>query len=243
MSCYFISDLHLETERPDITRAFLRWCQDLPSSTQSLYILGDFFEVWVGDDYQNDLIQSVKKQLRALSDKGIALAIMHGNRDFLLGHEFAKQTGCRMLEDPTLETILGKRVLLMHGDSLCTQDLEYMQFRQQIRDPDWQADFLTKPLPERLAIAQQLRQASQQKSAGKHTYLMDVTPDAVVDVMKAHQVDTLIHGHTHRPKQHSLQVNGQPCTRWVLGDWDQQLWALNFDGQSFSKQVIPLDAL
>ncbi|PCJ14924.1 MAG: UDP-2,3-diacylglucosamine diphosphatase [Gammaproteobacteria bacterium] len=240
MSCYFISDLHLETERPDITRAFLRWCQDLPTSTQSLYILGDFFEVWVGDDYQNELIQTIKQQLRALSDKGIDLAVMHGNRDFLLGQEFADQIGCRMLQDPTVETILGKQVLLMHGDSLCTKDLEYMQFRQQIRDPNWQANFLTKPLEERLAIAQQLRAASQQKNSDKQTYLMDVTDSEVVKVMQDHQVDTLIHGHTHRPKQHSLQVDDRTCTRWVLGDWHQDLWALEFDGQTFNPHVIPL---
>lgn len=240
MSSYFISDLHLDPQRPDISRAFLRWLSQLPETTDSLYILGDLFEAWIGDDFENDLILQVKSQLRQLSDSGIELAFMHGNRDFLIGPDFADQIGGQLLADPSLITLYGRRILLMHGDSLCTRDTEYQQFRKQARNPQWQAEFLSKPLDERIEIAQQLRLASKEKTAGKQDYIMDVTEAEVEKIMLLHQTDLLIHGHTHRPNCHQLTLDNQTGQRWVLGDWDKNIWALEFDGLDFKTHVSPL---
>lgn len=217
----FISDLHLETERPDISQAFFDFLDNTAGKAQALYILGDFFNVWLGDDYHTELSEQVAAKLHELSDTGIDIKLMHGNRDFLMGNEFAKTCGAELIEEPYLLTAFDKTVLLMHGDVLCTKDIDYMTFRQMVRNPDWQQDFLSRPVEERIAFAAEARKQSQTMNSNKADDIMDVTPEAVIDIMKNHAVDTLIHGHTHRPKVHELEDS---ATRLVLGDWDNGGW-------------------
>ncbi len=223
MSSLFISDLHLMPERPDITGAFLAFLDGPVKQAEQLYILGDFFEVWLGDDDKSDLNRTV---IDALARVTAAKYLMHGNRDFLLGAEFAASTGATLLTDPTVHDIAGRRVLLMHGDSLCTRDEAYIQVRTMLRSPAFQQDFLSKSLEERAAIARSARNQSKAHVRETAADIMDVTPEEVVREMQDHQVDLMIHGHTHRPAIHKLEVDGKPAQRIVLGDWDQQGWFL-----------------
>lgn len=238
MHVYFISDLHLEARRPDISQAFLYWLANDARRANTLYILGDLFEVWVGDDYCDEFTTGVIAGLKALSDTGTNVFVMHGNRDFLLAEGFAKATGCTLLPDPSIIQLGQEKVLLMHGDSLCTLDKEYMAFRQQARNPQWISNLLSRPLNERLEVARQLRDASQRSNQHKSKEIMDVTPDEVIKVMQEHQVLHLIHGHTHRPAVHHLKINKQTAIRRVLGDWDQQGWVLGYQDGNFKKQII-----
>ena len=216
----FISDLHLDEQRPDISRALFAFLRDIAPGAGALYILGDFFESWVGDDDDSALIREVKAALRALSDSGTALFFMHGNRDFLIGEDFCTATGATLLDDPCVIELDGEPLLLMHGDSLCTGDTEYLKFRQTLRSPAWQAEVLAKPLAERHALARQLRMASGEANSNKAEDIMDVSPDAVIQALRQHNCRRLLHGHTHRPARHPLQVDGQSAERIVLGDWD-----------------------
>lgn len=224
MTTLFISDLHLSAERPDITRAFCDFIRDKGLSCEALYILGDFFEVWVGDDDDDIYAQTIVNQLKQLTDAGIPLFFMVGNRDFLIGEGFAQQCGASLLEDPTVIDLYGTPTLLMHGDSLCTQDQEYMAFRQMARSRAWQAELLAKPLAERRAIAQQLRQQSKSMSSMKAEDIMDVTEEDVIRTMSEHSTPRLIHGHTHRPAVHSVKLASQAGERMVLGDWGEHIW-------------------
>ena len=226
MTSFIISDLHLDESRPAITQAFFEFLRGPAAGADALYILGDFFEVWIGDDDDAPLAAEVARQLKAYSDQGTALYLMHGNRDFLLGDDFARRCGATLLPDPTLAELGGEKVLLMHGDSLCTRDEEYMAFRQQARNPQWQQALLAKPLEERRQIAAQIRAVSKSMNSRKAEDIMDVTPEEVVDIMRAHDVRTLIHGHTHRPARHSLEIDGKPAERIVLGDWGDQGWCV-----------------
>lgn len=258
----FISDLHLEEARPDITDAFFQLLervgmqvggpahsQDTGQPYRALFILGDFFEVWIGDDYENPFTRSIAEALKRLSDKGVQLYFMAGNRDFLLGSRFCKAAGLRSLADPTLMTVGLKQYALMHGDSLCTRDTQYMQFRHTVRNPDWQQQFLAKPVEERLAIARAIRNESTQQQAlkqeGQHDEyaISDVSLDAVIKQLTHLRVNTLIHGHTHRPKVHThsgvLGPGGSPCTRIVLGDWDQQGWSLEIINGQETLSALP----
>jgi UDP-2,3-diacylglucosamine hydrolase len=223
VSTLFISDLHLDDSRPAVTRAFLHLLRYEAPAAESLYILGDFFEVWVGDDNDSPLIREVIDGLKQLTEKSTPVFIMHGNRDFLLGQQFCRKTGCTLINDPTVIALYNKPVLLMHGDSLCTEDAHYQAFRQQVRSPEWQQQLLEKPLAERLAIAKQLREASMEANSNKAEDILDVTPSEVQTAMKQHNVEVLIHGHTHRPAIHQENPLN---TRIVLGDWDQQGWSL-----------------
>ena len=223
---YFISDLHLEESRPDITGAFLFFMDQIQSDADTLYILGDFFEAWIGDDENTPLQQQIKQRLKAFTDSGKSLFFMHGNRDFLIGEQFARETGANILPDPSVIKLNGQDVLIMHGDSLCTGDLSYMKFRQTIRNPAFLEPFLKRPLDERRTTAQQLRAMSQANNQSKSMEIMDVTPEEVPKVMAGHKVRTLIHGHTHRPMVHELEVDGLPAQRIVLGDWDKHIWYL-----------------
>ena len=226
MATYLISDLHLDESRPDITRAFFQFLEGPAAGAEALYILGDFFEVWIGDDDDAPLAADVARQLKRYSDQGTAVYLMHGNRDFLLGDDYARRCGATLLPDPSLVTLAGKPVLLMHGDSLCTLDKEYMAFRQQARNPQWQQALLAKPLDERRQIAAQIRSVSQSMNSSKAEDIMDVTPDEVLQVMREHGVHTLIHGHTHRPARHTLSIDGEPAERIVLGDWGDLGWCI-----------------
>ncbi|MBQ0746053.1 MAG: UDP-2,3-diacylglucosamine diphosphatase [Marinobacter sp.] len=226
MTTLFISDLHLEESRPDITGAFLRFMNEEAPRAEHLYILGDFFEAWIGDDEHTPLQEQVAAALRTLSDNGTRIFLMHGNRDFLLGEDFCARAGATLLDDPTLIDLYGTPTLLMHGDSLCTADVEYQKFRANMRNPKTQKLILARPLKDRQQMARQLREMSMATNSDKAEDIMDVTPDEVVRVMEAHDVPRLIHGHTHRPAEHTLKVNNKTAKRIVLGDWDKNLWWL-----------------
>ena len=229
MTTLFISDLHLEESRPDITEAFLGFLNGTASGVDQLYILGDFFEAWIGDDERTPLQEQIAAALRKLRDSGTDIFLMHGNRDFLIGEDFCKRAGATLLDDPTVIDLHGTPTLLMHGDSLCTADVEYQKFRANMRNPQWQQMILQRPLEDRQQMARQLREISMAKNQGKEEFIMDVTPEEVVKDMEAHGVQRMIHGHTHRPAVHELIANGLPAKRIVLGDWDKNVWWLEAD--------------
>lgn len=228
-----ISDLHLEQERPDITRAFLDLLGGRAREAQALYILGDFFEVWVGDDAMSPYQLSICQALRELSDSGTQIFLMHGNRDFMLGKAFCKAAGATLLKDPSVVDFYGEPVLLMHGDSLCTRDEAYMRMRRVLRNPLTLWILRHLPLRTRHRLARKLRNESRAQTRMKANDIVDVTPEEVPRVMQAFGVHTLVHGHTHRPAIHKLQLGEQAAKRIVLGDWDRQGWALQVDEQGF----------
>lgn len=230
MVTLFISDLHLDPSRPEITRLFGDFIDTEAREAEALYVLGDLFEAWVGDDDPSETGAYVAAKLKSLADGGVPLFFMHGNRDFLVGAGYARRAGMTLLADPVVVDLYGKPTLLTHGDLLCTGDTAYQQFRAQTRDPEWQRQFLAQPLPARLAFAQQARAASQARQgelrdAGTMETITDVAPDAVADAFARHGVDTMIHGHTHRPAIH----RDGGCTRIVLGDWYEQGSVLRVD--------------
>jgi UDP-2,3-diacylglucosamine hydrolase len=215
-----ISDLHLTEERPEANERFIGFIEDQARSAEALYILGDFFEYWIGDDDLGEPFNAVIAGLLAdLTRRGVPVSLMHGNRDFLIGERFCAATGARLLEDPSLVEIGGVKTLLMHGDTLCTDDLEYQAWRRKARDPAFQAQFLARTLPERRQAIMGMREKSKQVVQEKTAEIMDVSDDAVRQALRRHGVRRLIHGHTHRPGRHALQVDGAPCERWVLPDW------------------------
>lgn len=218
----FISDLHLDPERPAITELFLDLLNTRARNSDAIYILGDLFEAWIGDDDHSPMNQAVCKGLGDCVSTGIPVFVMHGNRDFLLGEEFAKASSCTLLDDPALIDLYGTPTLLMHGDMLCTDDTEYMSFRRMVRDPQWQAELLSKSLQERQMIASGMRNQSRQQTGGKPESIMDVNDEAVREVMSTYNVQRLIHGHTHRPAVHDLLLADTPAQRIVLGDWYEQ---------------------
>ena len=232
MSLLFVSDLHLDAGRPATTQAFLQLLGNEARTAEAVYILGDLFEAWVGDDDPGEPGASVCAALKALSASGVPVFLMRGNRDFLYGQRMAGRCGATLLPDPCVVSLYGVPTLLMHGDLLCTDDTAYQAFRRQVRDPAWQHTFLAQPLAARQAFAAQARAASREHQQGAAESIMDVNPDAVADTMARHGVGRLIHGHTHRPAMHSLLVDGRPAQRIVLGDWYDQgsmLW-LDQDG-------------
>jgi len=232
MSILFISDLHLDPSRPDITETFLEFLSNEARTADGLYILGDFFEVWIGDDDPDPHHAQVMAGLRELTDAGVPAYFMHGNRDFLIGDGFARQTGCQLLADPTVIDLNGVPTLLMHGDTLCTDDVEYQQFRRVVRNPEMQRAFLAKSLEERRALAARARGESEASTQEKADAIMDVNQQAVENVMRKYGVTQLIHGHTHRPAIHRFTVDDLQMTRIVLGDWYKQKSVLRVtDGQ------------
>ncbi|WXL27878.1 UDP-2,3-diacylglucosamine diphosphatase [Ectopseudomonas mendocina] len=235
-----ISDLHLEQERPDITRAFLHFLDTRASQATALYILGDFFEVWIGDDAITPFQRTIASALRRLSDQGTKVFLMHGNRDFLIGKAFCREAGCTLLKDPARVQFNGETVLLMHGDSLCTQDLAYMKMRFWLRNPLSLFILRNLPLSTRQKLARKLRNESKAQTRMKASDIVDVTPEEVVRTMTEQGVRTLIHGHTHRPATHQLEISGHPAQRIVLGDWDKQGWALQVDENGFNQTAFDL---
>ena len=220
MSALFISDLHLTEERPEANERFIGFLEDKARGADALYILGDFFEYWIGDDDLGEPFNAViAGLLRDLSRGGVQLKLMHGNRDFLIGERFCAATGAHLLQDPVVEEIAGEKTLLMHGDTLCTDDLDYQAWRRKARDPAFQAAFLAKSLAERRAAVGEMREKSRQLMKEKTPEIMDVNEDAVRQALRSHGVRRLIHGHTHRPGRHALEVDGARCERWVLPDW------------------------
>jgi len=222
MATLFISDLHLEADRPDIGEQFLAFLAGRAREADALYILGDLFEAWVGDDDPSPYYAGMKDALRELSDSGVPVYFMHGNRDFMIGERFAAETGATLLPDPHRVDFYGEKVLLSHGDYLCTDDVEYQQVRAMTRDPQWQAMMMSKSIEERVAFARQARQQSQARSASMTEEITDVNEDAVEEAIREHGVDILLHGHTHRPAVHPFHVDERPVHRIVLGDWYEQ---------------------
>jgi UDP-2,3-diacylglucosamine hydrolase len=220
----FISDLHLSAERPDANEQFFRFLGDEAGRARSLYVLGDLFEYWAGDEELEDpagdpLAAEVAQGFRRLADAGVSIHLMHGNRDFLVGKAFFAASGARFLEDPSVLHFAGQPVALMHGDTLCTDDVDYQAWRRTARSATWQREFLAKPLAARHEAIRGLREKSKQVIALKPADIMDVNADAVRDAFRRHGVRRLIHGHTHRPARHDIEVDGARCERWVLPDW------------------------
>ncbi len=240
MTQLFISDLHLHSGRPQLTRAFFQFLQNRASKAEALYILGDFFDTWIGDDDDAPLALAVIAQLNQLSSSGVKLFIMHGNRDFLLGETFAQKAGAQLIPEGSLVEVCGEPTLLLHGDSLCTKDLAYMQFRAQVRSTEWQAQLLAQPLAARRALAAQLRAQSQSMNSLKAEDIMDVTQEEVEKVMREAGVKRLIHGHTHRPARHQFQLDGQAAERIVLGDWHDLGWCLSATTANLTLESWPI---
>ena len=235
----FISDLHLSPERPRINDTFFRFVRDTASRADALHILGDLFEVWVGDDDLADPFNaSIADALKALSGTGVAVYLMQGNRDVLLGEGFAAHCGATLLADPTVLDLYGTRTLVMHGDTLCTDDVEYQNFRAYARDPANQGRFLSQPLPERRKQMIGMRAGSEMSKRGKAEEIMDVAPAAVEQVLRRHGYPRLIHGHTHRPARHVHTVDGRRCERWVLNDWYQRGGCLRCDSGGCSVELL-----
>lgn len=231
-SALFISDLHLSPEAPEITERFFRFLATTAPNATSLFILGDLFEAWIGDDdLAAPLHVEVVSALKQLSSRGVDIALMQGNRDFLLGEVFCTASGARLLDDPTVIELNGERTLLLHGDTLCTDDIAYQQFRLQAHNPAWQQAMLAKSLDERRAIARHLREQSEHSKDGKTDEIMDVNDAAVTKAFLTHACSQIIHGHTHRPAQHPHLVQGRPATRWVLPDWHANGGYLRCDAQ------------
>jgi len=234
MATLFISDLHLHETRPQLTRAFFHFLHTQAQGVEALYILGDFFDAWIGDDDDTALNAEVARELKTLANVGTQIFLMHGNRDFLLGKNFATQAGAQLIDEGTVINLYGCPTLLLHGDSLCTGDIDYITFRQQVRNPQWQQHILAQPLAARRALAAQLREKSQAMNSLKAEDIMDVTPAEVIDVMTKANVTRMIHGHTHRPARHALSVSNKPAERIVLGDWHHLAWALHVDEKNTS---------
>ncbi|MEJ2345495.1 MAG: UDP-2,3-diacylglucosamine diphosphatase [Gammaproteobacteria bacterium] len=235
----FISDLHLDAERPAITELFLQFLRGPAAGADALYILGDLFEAWVGDDDLSPHHQRVIDGLHELTGRGVPLHVMHGNRDFLLGAAFADASGATLLAEPAVIDLYGTPTLLLHGDILCTDDRDYMQFRAMVRDSAWQQKFLARPLAERHEMARQAREQSRRSASGKGEQIMDVNPEAVTAALRRHGVGRLIHGHTHRPAIHRLAADHAPATRIVLGDWYEQGSVLHCDATGCRLQQLP----
>jgi len=230
MSTLFIADLHLDEARPDITLLFEQFlASDEARSANAFYILGDLVEAWIGDDDDAQLPARIAKATRGLSDAGVPVYFMVGNRDFLLGPVFAERAGMILLDDGAVHDIEGVPTLLMHGDVLCTDDVEYQAVRAQVRTEAWKAQVLSMPLEARRAFAAQARSDSKSRTGRIDETIMDVNQGAVEDAMRRAGVRRLVHGHTHRPAIHALQVDGRPCTRIVLGDWYDQGSLLRWD--------------
>lgn len=242
MTTLFISDLHLEPGRPEIIRLFLDFLAGEASRAESLYILGDLFELWIGDDAATPLALQISDALATLNSAGVAVYFMHGNRDLLLGEVYAQQAGMKLLPEPLLLDLYGTPTLLLHGDSLCLDDVEYQQFRATVRDPLWQENFLSGTIAERLEFAAQVRDASQAHTGSSPMEIMDVTAQAVDQIMLEYGVKRLIHGHTHRPAIHGLTLAGQAAERIVLGDWYRTGSVLRIDHDHVELAELPLTA-
>ena len=220
MATYFISDLHLERIESPITNIFTAFLDDL-NQNDSLYILGDLFESWIGDDNVSELSQYISDRLLMLSERDISVAIMHGNRDFLIGEDFCKASSIELINDPRIIEIDTKKVMLTHGDELCTDDKEYQAFRSIVRNPLWQKDFLNFPISKREKIAGEAKDASKDSKESKAMEIMDVNTDAVLKAFNDQNIEIMIHGHTHRPNIHKVSNEGKNLTRYVLGDWSK----------------------
>ena len=229
MAALFISDLHIDASRPAITDQFLGFLAAEAVRADALYILGDLFESWVGDDAADSSQAAAIEGIHTLTSRGVPCFVMHGNRDFLLSEQFCRMSGAQLLPDPLIVTLYGERVLVMHGDALCTDDRAYQRLRATVREPAWQRQFLALPIASRRALAGAARAGSQAHTAAVEYAITDVNAGSVAAALRGAGTATLLHGHTHRPAIHALQVDGRPCTRIVLGDWYDQGSLLRWD--------------
>ncbi|MCG8428141.1 MAG: UDP-2,3-diacylglucosamine diphosphatase [Chromatiales bacterium] len=220
---FIISDLHLSGQRPGTIELFFRFLEEQPTPGDQLYILGDLFDAWIGDDDATPPIPQIKEKMLTTSQRGIEIAFIHGNRDFLVGETFAQETGSTLLNEVTVTDINSTPTLLMHGDLLCTDDVEYMKARAFLRNPAFIADIMTKSIPERLAMAAEFRKRSGEANSLKAADIMDVNQQTVEQTMRDHNTLLLIHGHTHRPNTHHFELDGQPAKRIVLAEWHEEL--------------------
>jgi UDP-2,3-diacylglucosamine hydrolase len=235
----FISDLHLDAREPAAGEQFLQFLRQRAAQSEALYILGDLFEAWIGDDAPDPQAARVCEALRELARGGVPCYVMHGNRDFLLQRDFEQRSGVRLLTDPVIVELYGERVLLTHGDALCTADRPYQLLRGVVRDSGWQRRFLRLPLAVRQALARQARAGSRQHTGTTAAYIMDVEPAAVLAAMRACGVRSLIHGHTHRPAVHEFQLDGAPARRIVLGAWHEAGSCLAWQRSGFKLEQLP----
>ena len=232
----FISDLHLSDKYPELNQAFFRFLEESKEDCTHLFILGDLFETWIGDDDDTPIHIEIKQALKAFTTNGPETFFIHGNRDFLVGEAFAKETGITILPDPYILEINNQKVILSHGDFLCTDDKDYIDFRNQVRNQDWQNNFLEKSLDERRQIAANLRADSKEATSKKSNEITDVNNQSVEDFINEHQPDLFIHGHTHRPNIHDVGSS----KRVVLGDWGEYGWLLTIDGQEFNLEKFSI---
>lgn len=235
----FISDLHLDPARPQATAAFLRFLETRARAAEHLYILGDLFEFWIGDDADDEQALAVQDAIARYTGAGHRCSVMRGNRDFLIGRRFAGRCGVRLLPDPTLETVLGRRVLLMHGDLLCTDDHAYQRYRRVVNNPLLQPLFLALPRAWRRAAGAEGRRRSRRHTASRPAMIMDVNPAAVAGALERHGAEVLLHGHTHRPGIHTVELPGRRATRIVLGDWYEQGSVLAWNAAGFQLSSLP----
>jgi len=239
---YFISDLHLDESKPKTTKLFQTFIKQIIKENindTEVYILGDLFESWIGDDYDNPFHDEIKLLLTSMSNSGVKVFFLFGNRDFLIGETFLSETGIELLDDPALLTINEKRVLITHGDQMCLDDRDYQNFRAMVRNPEWQQEFLSFPISKRLKIAGEAKDASKQSKQEKVIEIMDVNEKAVAAIFNEHQIDLMIHGHTHRPMKHEIVLDGKAYYRYVLGDWAKDS-AIIIDWSNNSPQFIDL---
>ena len=239
MARLFVSDVHLDVSAPAATAQFLDFLGGEAARAEALYILGDLFEAWVGDDEADAQKERVCRGLRALASSGIACFALHGNRDFLLGPGFTERSGCRLLEDPVIAELDGERVLLTHGDALCTDDHAYQELRTLVRTPQWQQRFLALPRAHRELLAEEARAGSRRHTARTVPDIMDVNPQAVAAAFRATRVRRMIHGHTHRPGVHRLEIDGAPAERIVLGAWYEQGSFLRHERGRYELRALP----
>ena len=238
MSRLFVSDLHLDASAPAAIEQFLSFLDTHAKNAEALYILGDLFEVWVGDDDSDADKKGVASALRALTTRGVACFILHGNRDFLLGRGFCDATGCRLLPDPVVAEFDGERVLLTHGDALCVDDHSYQELRSVVRTAPWQRRFLALPLSDRELLANRARAGSRQHTSRTIPKIMDVNSEAVLQAFRVAGVRRMIHGHTHRPAIHDMVVDGTPAQRIVLGAWYEQGSYLVYERGSYELREL-----
>ena len=239
MSRLFVSDVHLDRGSPQAVEQFLEFLRGHGAGAEAVYILGDLFETWIGDDDPDPDKERVRAGLRELTQNGVACFILHGNRDFLIGRQFCDSTGARLLADPIVAEFDGERVLLTHGDALCTDDHSYQELRSIVRTPDWQRRFLALPVSDRELLANQARAGSKQHTSKTTSYIMDVNDEAVAAAFRATGVKRIIHGHTHRPAVHDLSIDGMPMQRIVLGAWYEEGSYLWYGNGSYELRELP----
>lgn len=236
MHTLFISDLHLTPKRPDITNCFISFMREDAIKADALYVLGDLFDFWIGDDDPTNFAEQIKSEFKTLVSKGVPVFFSHGNRDFLVGKRFAKQTGVTLLEEEQVVDLYGEKVVVLHGDTLCTEDVRYLAFREKVHKPWLQWVFNRLPFFIKTRIVRKIQSDTSSDKSNKSMSIMDVTPSEVLAVMEKHQVNSMIHGHTHRPNIHKISVSGEEKTRIVLGDWYTQGSILVYSDHGYELQ-------